>query len=125
MELKFFRCSLCGQIIIKVHDTGSPLICCGKEMEQIKPNTVDASQEKHVPLVKIEGTKVTVHVGSVDHPMLPEHFIQWILLETNKGNQRKELKPGEKPEAVFFIGEGEKVLHAFAYCNLHSLWQSK
>ncbi len=122
MDMKFFKCRHCGQIIAKVEDTKVPVICCGEKMEELVPNSVDAAKEKHVPVIKKEDGKVVVSVGSVPHPMLPEHFIKWIVLCTDKGNQRKELKPGEKPEATFYIGKDEKVVKAYAYCNLHGLW---
>ena len=93
-------------------------------MQEIIPGTTDAAQEKHVPVCKIEGNKVTVTVGAVEHPMLPEHYIEWISLQTKEGNQRKCLKPGDKPEAVFMIADGDEVETAYAYCNLHSLWKA-
>ena len=125
MELKFYRCKVCGKIIAIVKDTGVPTICCGEEMEQIIPGTTDAAVEKHVPVVTVNGNTVEVKVGSVDHPMLPEHYIEWIALSTKQGNQRKILKPGDAPKATFAITEGDEVVAAYAYCNLHSLWASK
>lgn len=122
MEMKFYKCKHCGQIIAKVLDTNVPVICCGEKMEEIIPNSTDASKEKHVPVITKEGNKVTVTVGSVLHPMLAEHYIMWIILSTDKGNQRKELKPGDKPEAVFYIGDDEADLNAYAYCNIHGLF---
>jgi len=125
MELKFYRCKHCGQIIAKIKNTNVPVICCGEPMSEIIPGATDAAFEKHVPVVTREGNKVTVKVGAVDHPMLPEHFIEWIALETKCGNQRKVLKPGDKPEKNFFICEKDEVIAAYAYCNLHSLWVKK
>ena len=125
MELKFYRCKVCGKIIAIVKDTGVPTICCGEEMEQIIPGTTDAAVEKHVPVVTVNGNTVEVKVGSVDHPMLPEHYIEWIALSTKQGNQRKALKPGDAPKATFAIVDGDEVVAAYAYCNLHSLWGSK
>ena len=125
MELKFYRCKVCGKIIAIVKDTGVPTICCGEEMEQIIPGTTDAAVEKHVPVVTVNGNTVEVKVGSVDHPMLPEHYIEWIALNTKQGNQRKALKPGDAPKATFAIVDGDEVVAAYAYCNLHSLWGSK
>ena len=75
MEQKFYICKHCGNIIAKVKDTGVPVICCGEPMSEIVPGTTDAAVEKHVPVVKAEGSQVTVTVGAVEHPMLPEHFI--------------------------------------------------
>jgi len=122
MEIKFYKCKHCGQIITKILDTKVPVICCGDKMEEMIPNSTDASKEKHVPVVVKEGNKVTVTVGSVLHPMTEEHYIMWIVLSTNKGYQRKELKPGDKPEATFYIGDDEDGLTAYAYCNLHGLF---
>ena len=124
MELKFYRCKICGKIIAIVKDTGVPTICCGQEMEQIIPGTTDASVEKHVPVITVDGNEVEVKVGSVDHPMTPEHYIEWIALSTKQGNQRKCLKPGEAPVAKFALVAGDEVVKAYAYCNLHSLWAS-
>ncbi|MBR6411149.1 MAG: desulfoferrodoxin [Clostridia bacterium] len=120
----FLRCKHCGQIVAVVKKTGVPMMCCGEKMEVIQPGTTDASLEKHVPVVTVEKGKVTVTVGSVEHPMIPEHYIEWISLQTKAGNQRKILNPGDRPVAEFAIFEGDEVIAAFAYCNLHSLWRS-
>jgi len=93
-------------------------------MTELVPNTTEASQEKHVPVVVVEGDKVTVTVGSVDHPMLPEHFIQWVYLDTDQGLQAVYLAPGEKPQAVFCLN-GAKPVAAYEYCNLHGLWKKE
>ncbi|HNY05742.1 MAG TPA: desulfoferrodoxin family protein [Candidatus Egerieousia sp.] len=123
MDVKFFRCRHCGNIIAYVHSSGVQVICCGEPMQELIPNTTDAAQEKHVPVVEVSGNKVTVTVGSVEHPMTPEHYIQWICLQTKQGNQRKELAPGEKPVACFALCEGDEAVAAFEYCNLHGLWK--
>ena len=125
MELQFYRCKICGKIIATVKDTGVPTICCGQEMEQIIPGTTDASVEKHVPVITVNGNEVEVKVGSVDHPMAAEHYIEWIALSTKQGNQRKCLKPGDAPVAKFALVAGDEVVKAYAYCNLHSLWASQ
>lgn len=122
---KFFICKTCGNLVGMINSSGAKMICCSKEMEELVPNTVDASQEKHVPVIEIEGSKVTVKVGSVTHPMVEEHFIQWIYLVTEQGAQRKCLQPGQEPQAVFALAEGDKVLGAFEYCNLHGLWKKE
>jgi superoxide reductase len=121
--MKFYRCAKCGKIIEIVKDTGVPTICCGEEMKELIPGTSDGASEKHVPVISVSGNKVTVTVGSVEHPMLPEHYIEWIILETDKGVQKKTLQPGQKPAAEFVLSEGEKVLAAYEYCNLHRLWK--
>ena len=123
--MKFYKCNHCGNIIVKVLDKGVDVVCCGEKMTELVPNTSDGAGEKHVPVIKVEGNKVTVTVGEVEHPMLDEHFINWVLLETTTGRQRKELKPGEKPEAVFMLADGESVVAAYEYCNLHGLWKAE
>lgn len=123
METKFYICRHCGNIIAYVRPSGVKVICCGEPMQEIVPNTVDASHEKHVPVVSRDGNKVTVNVGSVEHPMTEEHYIQWICLQTKNVRQRVELKPGMKPACKFYIGADDEVVAAFAYCNLHGLWK--
>ena len=122
---KFFVCKHCGNVIGLLHDAGVPMMCCGEKMVELVPNTTDAAQEKHVPVATVEGNKVVVNVGSVDHPMLDEHWIQWVYLETDKGGHRKVLNPGEKPNVVFALTEDEKPLAVYEYCNLHGLWVAK
>ena len=122
---KIFVCKHCGNMIGLLHDAGVPMMCCGEKMVELVPNTTDAAQEKHVPVATVEGNKVVVNVGSVDHPMLDEHWIQWVYLETDKGGHRKVLNPGEKPTVVFALTEDEKPLAVYEYCNLHGLWVAK
>ena len=124
MELKFFKCKKCGQIVAIIKNSGAKLVCCNEEMTEIIPSSVDASKEKHVPVIDVIGDLVNVSVGSVNHPMLEEHYIEWILLRTNFGNQRKTLKPNDLPMASFKLLDGEEVIEAYAYCNLHGLWRS-
>ena len=124
MEIKLSRCKHCGNIAIKVINSGVPMTCCGEVMEEIIPSSVDAALEKHVPVVTREGDLVAVDVGSVAHPMLPEHYIQFVILETTAGVQIAELHPGDKPEAVFALVKGASIIAAYAYCNLHGLWKS-
>lgn len=123
MTTKFYRCKHCGKIIGMINPTNVPTICCGEPMEELLPNTVDAAKEKHVPVVKVTGNTISVKVGSVDHPMLPEHFIQWIYLQTKHGGQRKALKPGDAPAAEFTVINDEPVA-VYEYCNLHGLWKA-
>ncbi len=125
MEMKFYRCRICGKIVAMVNETPVPTICCGEAMQLLVPGTTDAAQEKHVPVVTKEGNKVTVKIGSVEHPMAEEHYIQWIALQTKNGNQRKILKPGDKPEAVFALMDDDEIVAVYEYCNLHSLWAAK
>ena len=124
MEMKFYKCDICGKIIAMVKETPVPTMCCGKPMRLIEVGTSDASEEKHVPVYTVDGNKVTVTVGSVAHPMADDHYIEWIALETKSGNQRKALTPGMEPTASFLIGDGDEVVAVYAYCNLHSLWKA-
>jgi len=124
MKMKFYICKHCGNIIAMVRESGAPISCCGQKMTELEVGTTDAAVEKHVPVVEVKDGKAIVTVGSVAHPMVPEHYIEWIALSTDKGNQRKQLEPGDEPKACFALCEGEKVEAAYAYCNLHSLWMS-
>ena len=108
-----------------IKSSGVNVVCCGDPMTELKPNTVEASQEKHLPVVTIEGNIVKVKVGSVEHPMTEEHHIAWIYLETEQGGQRKKLAVGSKPEAEFALAGGDKAVGVYEYCNLHGLWLTK
>lgn len=125
MEQKFFMCEVCGNIITFVDNKGGTVSCCGQKMKELIPGTVDASKEKHIPVITVNGNVVTVTVGSVEHPMTEEHHIAWIFLVTKQGNQMKTLTPGEAPSADFAITEGDEVVAAYEYCNIHGLWVSK
>ena len=124
MSMKFYICKNCGNIVAMVKESGAPIMCCGQKMSEIVPGTTDAAVEKHVPVVEVKDGFVCVTVGSVAHPMLPEHYIEWIAVCTDKGNQRKKLNSGDEPKACFAICEDEKVEAVYAYCNLHSLWKN-
>ena len=121
MATKFYKCEHCGNVVIKVVDSSVPLICCGEKMKELVPNTVDASQEKHVPVVtRLDDCRIKVEVGSVAHPMTPEHHIAFIYVETENGGMRIDLK--DKPEAVFCTCN-DKPIAVYEYCNLHGLWK--
>ena len=122
--MKFMRCKHCGNIIAFVDEKQPKIICCGEPMQEIVANTTDAAKEKHVPVIKVDGTHVTVTVGSVAHPMVDDHWIEWIVLETKTGNQRKVLHPGQEPKAEFEMVKGDEVVEALAYCNKHGLWKA-
>ena len=122
MELKFYICENCGNIVAKIKDSGVPVMCCGQKMTEIKTGTTDAAVEKHVPVVtRLEECIYKVEVGSVPHPMLPEHHIAFIYVETEHGGIRVDLK--EKPEAVVCVCN-EKPIAVYEYCNLHGLWKT-
>ena len=121
----FYRCEGCGNFITFLGEkTACTPKCCGETMKELTPNTTDAAQEKHVPVAEVSGNTVKVKVGSAAHPMLEEHYIEFIILETENGFQKKDLKPGDAPEAVFALADGEKPVAAYAYCNLHGLWKA-
>ncbi len=122
-KTKFFKCEHCGNLVGMIHSSGINMICCGDKMTELKANTSDGATEKHVPIIKKDGNKVTVEVGSVPHPMLPEHYIQWIYIETKNGGQRKALEPGMEPKATFTLIDDE-IVAAYEYCNLHGLWKA-
>ena len=122
--MRFFRCEHCGNIIEMVNDTGVPVMCCGQKMTELIPGTVDAALEKHVPVYTVEGNKVMVKVGAVEHPMLPEHYIQWIAIETKQGSQIKYLTPEDEPAACFTLCECDELIAVYEYCNLHGLWKA-
>ena len=122
--MKFYKCKHCGKVITILSNEGVPTICCGEEMFELIPGTTDAAVEKHVPVVSIEGNKVNVVVGSVVHPMTPEHYIQWIVLETKAGYQVNELTPTFEPKASFVLAEGDEIVAVYEYCNLHNLWKA-
>lgn len=120
--MTFYKCKHCGKIIAIVNDKHIPTICCGEIMEEIPVNTSEGAHEKHIPVYEIKDNIVTVKVGEVEHPMMDAHYIEWIMIETNMGNQRKRLQPGDKPEAKFALLPEEKVLRVLEYCNLHGLY---
>lgn len=116
-----YRCSICGGVVEVLHQ-GNVMQCCGQPMTLLKENTTDGAREKHVPVVEPVEGGYRVTVGSVEHPMLAEHYIEWIELVTDSRVYRKELKPGEKPEALFLTDARQ--VFARAYCNLHGLWRN-
>jgi len=122
-NVRFFICEHCGNLIGVIHNAGVPMMCCGQKMTAIEPGTVDASREKHLPVVNVEGNTVTVTVGSVAHPMSEEHSILWVYLQTSKGGQRKCLSVDEEPSVRFALID-ETPVAVYAYCNLHGLWKT-
>ena len=122
MKIEFYVCEHCGNVAVKVVDSGVPLVCCGERMVKLEAGSVDASKEKHVPAVKVEGNVVSVVVGEVEHPMTPEHYIQMICLVTEKGYQVAPLASDAEPKAVFAVAEGDAPVAVYEYCNLHGLW---
>lgn len=122
MDIKLFKCEHCGNIAIKVVDSGVPMMCCGERMVELVAGSVDAALEKHVPVVTVDGAKVHVQVGEVEHPMTEEHLIQFIVLVTKKGHQVAMLTADDAPKADFVLAEGDAAVKVYEYCNLHGLW---
>ncbi|MFA7673290.1 MAG: desulfoferrodoxin family protein [Clostridia bacterium] len=123
-QQKFYICKHCGNILGLINNAGAPLICCGEKMTELIPNTTDATKEKHVPVVKVNGNRVTVDIGSLPHPMIREHYIMWVYIQTEKGGQRKVLAPDDKPTTEFILTDDDMIRKAFIYCNLHGLWMT-
>ena len=123
-ENRFYICEKCGNIVGLVHDGGVPMMCCGQKMAKLEAGVVEASVEKHIPVVTVEGNTVRVVVGSVTHPMSEEHHIAWVYLQTNRGGQRKCLDVTGAPEVVFALAD-ETPVAVYAYCNLHGLWKAE
>ncbi len=122
--MKYLICKKCGNMVELIQKGTCPVKCCGEPLEELVPNTTDAANEKHVPVVEKNGCEITVKVGEVAHPMLEKHYITFITVETTKGVMRKDLKPGEEPIAKFVLAEGEEFVAAYEYCNLHGLWKA-
>lgn len=123
-QAKFYRCKHCGNIVYVVVDGNVVPSCCGEPMELLSANTTDGATEKHVPVVSRDGSKLVVKVGEVAHPMLPEHYIEFIALETEQGVNLKRLAPGQQPEAHFALPEDQHAV-AYEFCNRHGLWKSE
>lgn len=124
LDVKFYRCKHCGKILVIVNESGVPTICCGDIMQEMIPSISDGAIEKHVPVICQEDQKVTVKIGEKPHPMEQNHHIEWILLMTDKGIQKKFLCSGDEPKAEFILVNGESIIGAYSYCNIHGLWKS-
>ncbi len=123
--MKFYRCMRCGNQIEMIHDAGPNPICCGADMREMIPGTSDGAAEKHVPAVSVDGNRVSVQIGETIHPMMEAHYIEWILIETKKGTQRRNLAPSDEPKASFLLEADDELVAVYAYCNLHGLWESR
>lgn len=123
-KTRFYYCSVCGNIIEKVHDSGNELVCCARTMMELEPGTTDGKLEWHVPVCNLKGNLLEIKIGQNPHPMESDHFIQWVEIATNKGVARKYLEPGDEPVVHFTLCDGEKVCSIYAYCNKHKLWKA-
>lgn len=121
-RIVFYRCEICGNIVALINNGGGELVCCGQPMTKLEPNTTDGAKEKHVPVVAKAIGKINVAIGSTLHPMLPEHHIQWIALDTGDKMELVYLKPGMEPKAEFADANAGTV---YEYCNLHGLWKAE
>ena len=121
----FYKCKGCGKIAVLFKKSACPTKCCGEPMDEMVPGSSDGAFEKHVPVIERIGSSVSVKVGSVDHPMLEEHHIAWIVLETNQGFTKKDLTVEGKPDAKFNLSLDEEPIAAYEYCNLHGLWKAE
>lgn len=125
MEVKFYRCRHCGNVVVKTVDSGVPVECCGEPMEELEAQTNEMGMEKHVPVVEqLDDCTLRVKIGSNEHPMLPAHYIQFVYLLTEVGGRVVFLKPGDKPEVEFCCCKS-KPLAVYEYCNIHGLWIKK
>ncbi|MBM7582813.1 superoxide reductase [Caldicoprobacter guelmensis] len=122
-QVAFYRCEICGNMVELIKRGGGELVCCGQPMTELKANTVDASIEKHVPSVTRKDGKLHIQVGSVLHPMVPEHYIEWIAVVSDASMQRIVLQPGQEPKAEVVDSGGE--IDVYGYCNLHGLWKTE
>jgi len=121
--MKFYKCEICGKIVAMVKETPVETVCCGADMVEIVPNTTDGKSEAHVPVYRVEGDTVTVKVGEMPHPMKDDHYIEWIALETEKGNQCRHLKSGDEPRTTFALVPYDKIRNVYEYCSVHGLWR--
>ena len=125
MDLKFFKCNVCGQIISIVNDTELPVRCCMRDMEELVPNSGEGNTKTHIPISAASKNKITVCVGAEDHPMKPEHHIEWVAILTNKGMQRKRIAEEKRAKVDFYLEENELVFAIYAYCNIHGLYSNR
>lgn len=123
MTQKFYKCKHCGNLSGLIHNAGIPMVCCNEEMKELIPNINEGAIEKHLPIVKIVDNSIRVTIGETLHPMVEDHYFEWVYLQTENGGQRKSLEPGNAPTVTFLISD-DKPLAVFAYCNRHGLWKN-
>lgn len=121
--MKLYKCYICGNMVVSVNDNGVIPKCCGRDMSLLSPGSDDGVKEKHVPVVNIDGDEVKVTVGSVIHPMTNDHYIEMIIMETDKGIYVRKLTYNDEPKACFKLCKDEKILGVYSYCNIHSLYK--
>jgi len=123
-EMQFYKCEICGNVIIKLHDSGIIPHCCSRIMTKLIPDNLDGSLEKHIPVWKLSGNNIEIRIGEKEHPMETDHYIEWIFLKTNIGFHSKFLSSNCNPEACFKLCPGERPEYIYCYCNLHGIWKS-
>jgi len=122
--MKYLKCETCGNIMEVINESGIPVICCGQKMTELIPGLSDGAQEKHVPVAVVNEDEVVIMIGAVEHPMVEEHYIQWIAIETTNGSQSRKLDYTDKPRAEFKLAKGEELVAVYEYCNIHGLWKA-
>jgi superoxide reductase len=122
--MKLYRCNVCGNVVELLVSGGGTLVCCGEDMEELVAKEGNESNEKHLPIVGADGNKVTVKVGSIAHPMMEAHYIQWIVIFYNNKIQRVKLNYTDEPKAIFTVDEDYKEMEVYEYCNIHGLWKT-
>ena len=123
--MKYYECKTCGNVMVLFEDSGVIPVCCGSTMLELYPLETDSGAEKHVPKIERKDNEVIVQIGEVLHPMSNEHYIKWVVLETDKGKYIRSLKPGDDPVVKFWLSENENPLVVYDYCNIHSLWKKE
>jgi len=123
--MKYYLCEICGNLVELIEEGGGELVCCGQPMTKLEAKETDEGSEKHLPVVEKADNEIRVKVGSVSHPMVPEHYIKWIVIHYANKYQMVRLTPGALPEATFIVNEDVKELKVYAYCNVHGLWVKK
>lgn len=124
METRFFKCNVCGNVLIKVFDSNINPSCCGRYVTELKVNMSDEGKEElHLPVIeRVDCSTIKVVISRIEHPMTDKHYIHFVYLETENGGQIKYLSPGKAPEAIFFTTD--KPIAVYSYCNLHGLWKT-
>lgn len=122
MDLTFFKCEICHNLVVMINNSGNPMRCCGKEMTKLSVNENYGSPEHHIPIIKTDHDKVKVKISSEPHPMETGHYISWICLQTKKGFQLKHLVPGNQAELCFIVSKDDEPEKVYCYCNIHGLW---
>ena len=120
---KYLICKKCGNLVEMIEESGVPIVCCGTEMSELIANETEGAAEKHIPVIIEKNNIVTIKIGSIEHPMEENHYIKWVSINTTKGKYNFSLEPNMEPKVEFSLSNNEKVIDAYAYCNIHGLWK--